>query len=217
MQVNQQKAEQFGAGMGLRTGENARRTQIVDATVATVAEIGYSKTSFARIVERAGLSSTRLISYHFAGKADLMQATLGSIIDTMDSYLGSRTPQQVDRAGLLRTYIESEVAFLRAYPQHVRALIEIGTHARSDLDTPILGMLWHDLRFGRLERQLHQGQQEGVFGDFDTAVMAMTIRQALDGVSLRLTESPELDVEAYGRELAGLFDRATRTTRKEPG
>lgn len=211
MQVNQQRGEQFGAGMGLGASASTRRTQIVDATITTVADIGYSKTSFARIVERAGLSSTRLISYHFAGKADLMQATFASIVDIMDSYLGSRTPRQADRTRLLRACIESEVAFLGAYPQHVRALIEIGTHARPDLDTPTLGMVWHDLRFGRLERQLLQGQQEGAFGDFDVTVMAMTIRQALDGVSLRLTENPGLDVEAYGREIAGLFDRATRT------
>jgi AcrR family transcriptional regulator len=210
MRVNQQRAAQFGTGMGLSTSEHTRRAQIIEATIATVAETGYSKTSFARIVERAGLSSTRLISYHFARKAELMQATLSSIIDTMDSYLGTRTPGQTDRAGLLRAYIESEIAFLDAYPGHVRALIEIGTNAGSDLDTPILGMVWHDLRIGRLERQLHQGQQEGAFGHFDVIVMAMTIRQALDGVSLRLTQNPELDVETYGRELAGLFDRATR-------
>lgn len=210
MQVNSERAEQFGNGMGLGAGEHTRRGQIIEATIATVAEIGYSKTSFARIVERAGLSSTRLISYHFAGKADLMQATLSSIIDTMDSFLGTRTPRKACRAGLLRAYIESEIAFLGAYPEHMRTLVEIGTHARGDLGAPILGMVWHDLRVGRLERQLHQGQREGVFGEFDVAVMAMTIRQALDGVSLRLTENPELDVQAYGQELAGLFDRATR-------
>lgn len=217
MRVNHQSTAQFGAGMGLSTSEHTRRAQIVDATIATVAEIGYSRTSFARIVERAGLSSTRHISYHFAGKADLMRATLVSIVDTMDTYLESRIPGQADRVGLLRAYIESEVAFLDAYPQHVGALLEIGSHARTADGTPILGMVWHDLRFGRLERQLHQGQREGAFGGFDVAVMAMTIRQALDGVSFRLTENPDLDVEAYGRELADLFDRATRPARNEAG
>ncbi|SFB57733.1 transcriptional regulator, TetR family [Amycolatopsis marina] len=210
MQVNEERSEQFGAGMGVPTSENSRRAQIIAATIATVADIGYAKTSFARIVERAELSSTRLISYHFAGKADLLQATLLDIIDTMDTYLGSRTPSDADRPELLRAYIESEVAFLHAYPERTRALIEIGTNARKNLDTPVVSMVWHDLRVGRLERQLQQGQREGAFGSFDVAVMAMTIRQALDGVSARFAEDPELDVEAYGRELAELFDRATR-------
>jgi AcrR family transcriptional regulator len=52
----------------------ARRSQILEATIDVVAEEGFAKASFARICERAGLSSTRLISYHFAGKAELVSA-----------------------------------------------------------------------------------------------------------------------------------------------
>ncbi|MEP7024912.1 MAG: TetR family transcriptional regulator, partial [Actinomycetota bacterium] len=44
----------------------ARRSQIVTATIDVIAEVGFGQASFARIAERAGLSSTRLISYHFA-------------------------------------------------------------------------------------------------------------------------------------------------------
>ncbi|TDD47082.1 TetR family transcriptional regulator [Nonomuraea terrae] len=47
---------------------SARRAQIVGATIATIAELGYHQASFARIAERANLSSTRLISYHFDHK-----------------------------------------------------------------------------------------------------------------------------------------------------
>ncbi len=42
---------------------NTRRAQIV-----VLGEHGYGQTSFARIAKEAGLSGTRLISYHFAGK-----------------------------------------------------------------------------------------------------------------------------------------------------
>jgi hypothetical protein len=41
--------------------------------IAVVAEEGFARATFARIRERAGLSSTRLISYHFAGKADFAE------------------------------------------------------------------------------------------------------------------------------------------------
>ena len=57
----------------------ARRAQIVAATIDVIVESGYSQTSFARIAERAGLSSTRLISYHFAGKAELVGAVITEI------------------------------------------------------------------------------------------------------------------------------------------
>jgi hypothetical protein len=44
---------------------------------------------------------------------------------------------------------------------------------------------------------------------FDLRVMAITIRQAIDVVPRWLSANPNLDVEAYARELVTLFDRAT--------
>lgn len=51
-----------------------------------IAELGYAQASFARIAGRAGLSSTRLISYHFAGKRtteDTLPAPEGSQRDEL--------------------------------------------------------------------------------------------------------------------------------------
>ncbi len=45
-----------------------------------IAELGYPKASYARIAERAGLSSTGLISYHFADKSDLIGEVAASVI-----------------------------------------------------------------------------------------------------------------------------------------
>jgi hypothetical protein len=47
--------------------------------------------------------------------------------------------------------------------------------------------------------------------------MAVTIRGAIDSVGYRLATEPDLEMEAYARELATLFDHATRseTNRKE--
>ena len=38
------------------------------SAITTIAELGYASASFARIAKRAGLSSTGLISYHFANR-----------------------------------------------------------------------------------------------------------------------------------------------------
>jgi TetR/AcrR family fatty acid metabolism transcriptional regulator len=38
--------------------ESARRAQIVQAAIETIAEVGYARASYARIAEHAGLSST---------------------------------------------------------------------------------------------------------------------------------------------------------------
>ncbi|CUR57284.1 hypothetical protein NOCA1120472 [metagenome] len=45
-----------------------------------VAEEGFARATFARIAERGGLSSTRLISYHFAGKDELVAAVVEHVV-----------------------------------------------------------------------------------------------------------------------------------------
>ncbi|MDX6282402.1 MAG: hypothetical protein QOH03_3473 [Kribbellaceae bacterium] len=61
-----------------------------------------------------------------------------------------------------------------------------------------------------MQSVLHWGQQTGEFGGFDTRVMAIAIRAAIDAVPMMLGRADELDLTAYGEELADLFDRATR-------
>lgn len=192
--------------LGLSVTEAARRAQILTATVGTIAEHGYAGTSFERIRERAGLSSTRIITYHFGTKRNLMTALLGTIIHVKDRFLAERAGSGEDRAETLRAHIASELAFLRTHPDAVRALAEITRNASGE---PVTDALLADLRMGRLARQFGQGQREGVFGEFDAGVMARTIAQAIDGAAAALGENPELDLDAYSRELATLFKKAT--------
>lgn len=204
------KLSDFGAGSGLTLAEDVRRRQIIDATIAVLAESGYRGTSFARIVERAGLSSTRMISYHFEGKNDLMQATLGTIIDRQDTFITERVRAGGDLRRVLLDQLAAEVAFIATHPQESTALVEIGTHVGAAGDAVISEQVVYATRVGRFERQLVQGRRSGVFRDFDPRVMALAMRQAVDGVTLRLRQEPDLDVDQYGRELSALFDRAVR-------
>jgi AcrR family transcriptional regulator len=191
--------------LGLSVTETARRGQILSATIDVLAEHGYARTSFERIRERAGLSSTRIITYHFGAKSDLMNAVLGTIVHVKDQFTARLLPS--GRAATLRAHIEAEVAFLGAHPEAVRALDEVRSHRAGE---PITEALLNDLRVGRLARQLRQGQAEGAFGEFTPEVMARTIAQAVDGAAAALVADPDQDLQAYGRELADLFERATR-------
>lgn len=192
--------------LGLGVTEAARRAQILTVTIATLAELGYARTSFERLRERAGLSSTRIITYHFGGKADLMNAVLGTIIHVKDRFTAARAEHTSDRVAILRAHIEAELAFLKEHPDGARALEELRRNASQDA---VSGGLLAELRYGRLERQLRQGQTEGTFGRFDPAVMARTIAHGVDGAEAALAADPDLDPDSYARELADLFVRAT--------
>ncbi|NKQ52615.1 TetR family transcriptional regulator [Amycolatopsis sp. K13G38] len=202
-----QVTAEMQADTGQSVTEAARRAQILTATIDALAELGYARTSFERLRERAALSSTRIITYHFGTRADLMKAVLGTIVYVKDQFTAARAADSTDRAVLLRAYIEADVAFLKQHPEAVRALEEVRRHGEHDAVTEAL---MTDLRYGRLERQLRQGQAEGAFGVFDPAVMARTVAHALDGAEAALAADPALDLEAYARELADLFTKATR-------
>ena len=56
---------------------------------------------------------------------------------------------------------------------------------------------------------LRRGQKAGEFRQHDARVMAIAIRNAIDGVPAQMAGNPKLDLDAYARELVSLFDRAT--------
>jgi AcrR family transcriptional regulator len=50
-----------------------------------IAEDGFAKASFSRIAKHAGLSSTGMISYHFAGLATAMEVALHGLPEKKSS------------------------------------------------------------------------------------------------------------------------------------
>ncbi len=195
--------------LGLSVTEAARRSQIIEATIATIGELGYARTSFARIMERAGLSSSRMITYYFTTKAGLMQAVLSTVVGLKDSFMDEHMGADQEAGDALRHYIRSEIAFLEARPGLARVLAEFASGADPD-GWSMAGPVLRDLRTGRLARQLRQGQREGAFGEFDPDVIAVAIAGAIDGVAAELARDPKLKTDHYANELADAFSRATQ-------
>ncbi|MDT8912626.1 TetR/AcrR family transcriptional regulator [Amycolatopsis sp. PS_44_ISF1] len=207
------------AELGLSVTEATTRAQVIGATIATMAAHGYARTTFARIKERAGLSSTRIISYHFTSKAGLMQAVLSTVAETKAMFLRQRSAglNAGDRPANLRAHIETSVAFLRDYPECVRVLAEFAANGSDADGWAMTPALLDGLRVGAVQRQLQQGQAEGAFGEFAPEVMAMSIAQSIDGAGAAYAADPSMDLDRYGRELADLFERATAPPGRRPG
>ncbi|NLU71788.1 TetR family transcriptional regulator [Streptomyces sp. HNM0575] len=188
----------------------ARRAQIVRAAIDTIAELGYTKASFARITERAGLSSPRMISYHFKDKDDLIHQILHEVFNQAAEQINSRMGQEETAAGRLRAYLEANMEFLRGHPQEMAALTEIGPHLRDEGGEPYSSQSAQEGSVRGLEGILAEGRSSGEFRDLDTHSVAVMIRAAVDTAARRLRGEPGLDFEAYTRELVAVFTRATR-------
>jgi AcrR family transcriptional regulator len=200
---------------GRRTGgasftETGRRAQIVAAAIDVVAEVGYHRASFAKIAEHAGLSSTGMISYHFKGRDDLMREVVIEVMQIAEGYIRPRIEAQESYAGRLRASIEGNLDLCAEYPKHLAAIVEILGNLRGD---EAGAAAFHGAAEATLAVQVEQirkAQHAGEFCDFDPWVMMRAVRAAIDDVVRRVAHDPELDVRAAGRELADLFERATR-------
>ena len=203
-----------GRGRGNDGGRSvtgaARRAQIVAATIETIAELGYGQASFARIAERAGLSSTRLISYHFDGKDELIQAVVADILARMGRFMNERMRDLPDARSALHTYIRSLIEFIAAHRAQMETLTAVFLDHRAEDDGRTYDTGSEKQALGPVEEILRAGQRAGEFRDFDTFVMAATLQRSLDGLPFLLRTAPGLDLAAYAEELVTLFDLATR-------
>jgi AcrR family transcriptional regulator len=182
--------------------EQARRAQIVSAAIEVIAASGSAQASFKAIADQAGLSSTGLISYHFANRQELLEEVGRQILATFAGFVLEHTEGVEGPAEVLRGFVEANIAFLRTHRSHAAALVRIKQDvapaelARSDQD--------------RLADVLRLGQESGVLREFDPHLVAVFILSVRDGIIRQLELEPGLDLDAAGREFAALVDRTTR-------
>ena len=190
--------------------EAARRAQIVAAAIDTVAELGYGQASLARIAERAGISKG-VILYHFADKDDLIRELVTDLVAKAEAYMRPRMDAQSTAVGILSAYIESNLGFMRENRNHVTATVDIALNARAADGSRLFDASILETGQAALQQLLARFQDAGEFrADFDPAVMALAIRAAIDAVGTRLAHDPALDVDHHAREIADLFNVATR-------
>jgi AcrR family transcriptional regulator len=190
--------------------QEARRAQIVQAAIETIAELGCSKASFDKITRRAGLSSTGMISYHFSGKAELFT----EIVKTIHGIAGEVSRSHIDDEGTYRdkigAYIQSNFDFISRYPAHAKALAEIVALKQCPGVEDLESIERRVMSVDRLADLLEEGRNAGELGTFDSRTMAMVIRTAIDAFFQRHFSCTGLDLGRCARDLTDIFDRCTQ-------
>ncbi|MET8990316.1 TetR/AcrR family transcriptional regulator [Nonomuraea wenchangensis] len=190
--------------------EDARRAQIVAAAIDVIADVGFAQASLARIARHAGISKG-LISYHFAGKDELMTevvvVTYTAIADhVLAEMKGIESPTE-----LLRTHVLSVAAYMRGQRKGLKALGEIFGNLRDADGSPRFGIRTNEEIYRSLESIYRAGQATGEFRDFDVRVMAVTHSAAVDAMFAYWVAHPEHDLDEHARQLADLLERACVT------
>jgi TetR/AcrR family transcriptional regulator, fatty acid metabolism regulator protein len=189
--------------------EAARRTQIIECAIETIATLGYAQASLAQIAKRAGISKG-VIFYHFTNKEELIERIVTDIYIAGMCFMAPQIEAQSTMSSKLRAYIRTNVEFISSHRTQMVALVNIMTSVRTEQGTLRYDATAEEPILIALEDLLRKGQEEGEFRKFDTRVMAVMIRRAIDALPGLLAANRELDLEPYKREMITLFDLATR-------
>jgi TetR/AcrR family transcriptional regulator, fatty acid metabolism regulator protein len=192
--------------------EEARRAQIIESAIETFAELGYTNTSLARIAERAGISKG-VISYHFAGKTELMEQIVEQVYREIIQFVLSRMEEETTATGALRANIRSVAEYMRGHRAQLLALGEIFNNVRTPDGKRRYGVTFNEPVYEGREAVFRRGQQAGEFRSFDPRVMSIAVQDAIDGMFAYWVTYPDHDLEAHADELADLFEHATRAER----
>lgn len=191
--------------------EEARRAQIIACTIEVLAEFGYAQASFAKVAERAGISKS-VISYHFAGKDELLEQVIQSVYADGARYIRPRIEAQGSASAMLAEYLRSNLEYIRDHSKDITAITEIAVNVRTRKGSPRFagGPGGMEQALKPLQAILQRGQDEGAFTDFDTRTMAWAIRTLVDSVPRRQALDPGFDFGTCMNEVIALADRATR-------
>jgi AcrR family transcriptional regulator len=181
----------------------ARREDLIAATIRLVYRDGIQVASVERIAAEAGTSKGTAL-YHFAHKEELYASVVNTLFDTGRAYMTERilaataTPRH-----RVEAYVESNLRFIVDNVEHVVATQRIIQHT---------GTVEIEDAIPPLRALLEAGQQDGSFGDFDADFMAHSIRAFIDSAAYYLPDHPGLDGDHFIAEGVGLVLRAIGAT-----
>lgn len=182
----------------------ARRDDLIAATIRVVNRDGLQAASLERIAAEAGTSKGTAL-YHFTSKEELYSTVVDALFDSGRAYMTERvlaataTPRHQVEA-----YVESNLRFILDNVEHVVATQRIVQQQTGTVEI--------DDAIAPLRALLEAGQQNGSFGEFDADFMAHSIRAVIDAAAYYLPEHPGLDGDRFIAEGVGLVLRAVGAT-----
>lgn len=188
--------------------QEVRRQRIIAAAIDCLARVGWHGTTLALIAAEAGISRG-LISYHFAGRDDLYEAVLESVVETVFGAGSTAMQQRIDEAstarGKLVAYIEENLRFIGAHRREMAALGQVMPNLRRKDGRPRFDTDAEEPIIAGTALLFEYGLSTGEFRAVDARLAAYTLRRCIDGAAARIVSDSGFDIDAYARELTALF------------
>jgi hypothetical protein len=134
---------------------------------------------------------------------------LATVVGRFTDYVRPRVEAEADPAARLLTALLANIEFMRTHRRDVVTLHEIERNYRTADGRPVMAQRAEE-DLVTLDEMLREGQRLGEFRPFETQAMALFVLSLRNGVIQRYHVRPDLDLDAVGRELLAMVDRATR-------
>jgi TetR/AcrR family fatty acid metabolism transcriptional regulator len=187
--------------------EQARRSQIVETAIRTIAERGYSQASLAEIAREAGISKG-VISYHFEGKDELFEEILARLRQEPAEFVKCRVDACESAHDKLRAYVRANFEFMKSHRTAYVALVDMwGSRGTSPGARELNAQAYEPSR-KYIARILDSGRQSGELALESSMTVASVIQAAIDGVMLQwVFDEQHVDLEACSDEILRMISR----------
>jgi AcrR family transcriptional regulator len=164
--------------------EEARRRQIVDTAIQTIATRGFSQTSLAEIARDAGISKG-VISYHFSGKEELIEEILRSLLREPAEFVKERVNRAEGALEKLGAYVGANFEYMASHREEYVALVELWGLRGDHLDHGKLDAEAYEPSRHYLGRILEDGIEAGEIRPLPLETTASLIQATIDGLMLQ--------------------------------
>lgn len=187
--------------------EGARRKQIVDTAIRTIASRGYSRTSLAEIAREAGISKG-VISYYFDGKGQLTEEILSRLMREPAKFIKERVDACGTAREKLQAYVAANFEFAKSHRNELLALVDLWGQRDSKEGGNRLDLEAYEPSRRYLSRILDNGVEAGELAARPSTPIASVIQATIDGVLLQWTFDPNaVDLDACRDEIQRMITR----------
>jgi len=170
--------------------EEARRKQILDASVALFSKSGFDRTSLAEIADLVGISKG-VISYHFDGKRDLGEEVIRHGIRQFGHYVQDRVSKQGSGKLKLLEFVSASLDYIQEHPDsylvYTDTLRCFGTREEKGAMVAWANERTRDV----LTQIIKDGQSDGSIGKVSVANLANIVQGVIDGLMEQVAVQPE--------------------------
>lgn len=191
-------------GVRRRLSEAERRTQIIEATLQVVAEIGVANASLALIAERADVSKG-LVSHYFGDRVQLMRQTVLETASTIREHLTATIDTTAPVPQVIREAMRAMAAMTRTHPTQLRALDEIVRNLRTSSGEPAFRYADYEAAYRDQGHLVERGVREGTLRRVDPRTFATAYQGLIDTMIGHLAEQPDADPERFADRYADLL------------